>query len=122
MKNEEISVEERIERERKRLWAKYTKIPKDRKTVCEGLVERAAFMRVQLEDMEEDLRLKGWTEPFSQSPTQDPYDRARPIGQFYNSVNSSYQKIIKQLTDLLPPPEQKKEHDDFAMFVTSRRD
>ena len=68
------------------------------------------------------LRENGWTEKFQQSERLEPYDRARPIGQAYNSTNANYQKIIKQLTALLPKPDtaQKQEDDGFASFVRER--
>lgn len=119
----ETVAKHRIEKEKNRIARKYSKIPKDRRAVADGLIERAAFMRVQLEDMELDLLENGWTELFSQSEKQEPYDRARPIGQFYNSVNGSYQKIIKQLTELLPASEEQKTTvDEFAAFVVGRHD
>ena len=87
-----------------------------------GLIDQAAFMRVECEDMAEDLRENGWTEPFRQSERLEPYDRARPIGQAYNSTNANYQKIIKQLTTLLPKPDTapRQEDDGFGSFVRER--
>ena len=72
--------------------------------------------------MADDLRENGWTEKFQQSERLEPYDRARPIGQAYNSTNANYQKIIKQLTALLPKPDTapKQEDDGFASFVRER--
>lgn len=79
-------------------------------------------MRIECEDMADDLRENGWTEKFQQSERLEPYDRARPIGQAYNSTNANYQKIIKQLTALLPKPDTapKQEDDGFASFVRER--
>jgi len=37
-------------------------------------------------------------------------------------MNTSYQKIIKQLTDLLPKDEPKPEDDGFDAFVGGRED
>lgn len=83
----------------------HSKIFKDidekRKATTKGLIQRAAFMRVSLEDLEEDLNQHGFTEWFSQGE-QNPYQRERPAAKIYNTMNVSYQKIVKQLTDLLP--------------------
>nr|DAH23916.1 MAG TPA: hypothetical protein [Caudoviricetes sp.] len=72
--------------------------------------------------MAADLQDNGWTEKFQQSERLEPYDRARPIGQAYNSTNANYQKIIKQLTALLPKPDAtpKPEDDGFGSFVRER--
>lgn len=112
----------RIEMEKERLAAFYSDMDKAKKGVADGLIERAAFMRVQCEDLEKDLNENGWTEPFSQG-NQDPYDRARPQGQMYNTLNANYQKIIKQLDGMLPPVEPPKAAGDgFDEFVSERDD
>lgn len=122
-KSKELTVEERISQEQRRLMAMYKDMEKPKKTIATGLIGRAAFMRVQLEDLELDLLENGWTELFSQG-NQEPYDRARPAAQIYNSTNANYQKIIKQLDGMLPKtmePTSKKDDDDgFDDFVTGR--
>ena len=122
-KSKELTVEERISQEHRRLMAMYKDMEKPKKTIATGLIGRAAFMRVQLEDLELDLLENGWTEPFSQG-NQEPYDRARPAAQIYNSTNANYQKIIKQLDGMLPKtmePTSKKDDDDgFDDFVNGR--
>lgn len=112
--------EERIEKERKRLEKIYAKIEKNRKDTIRGLVERAAFMRISLTELELFLNDHGFTEPFSQGD-QEPYSRKRPEADLYNTMNSNYQKIIKQLTDLLPkedttPAKVDPGGDDFDRF------
>ena len=115
--------ESRIKAEKKRLSANYADLPPARKAVAEGLIVRAAFMRVELEDLETDLLANGWTEMFSQGK-QEPYARARPQGQTYNSVNANYQKIIKQLDSMLPKETVSSgdQDDGFDDFVTGRDD
>lgn len=72
-------------------------------------------MKASLEDFEEDISINGFTEPFQQGDKQEPYERKRPAADLYNTMNTSYQKIIKQLTDLLP--EDKSEMDELMEFV-----
>lgn len=118
----EKTKEQRIRTEKSRLRRIYKTLPKEAAGTVAGLIDQAAFMRVECEDMAEDLREHGWTEPFRQSERMDPYDRARPIGQAYNSTNANYQKIIKQLTALLPKPDTapRQEDDGFGSFVRER--
>ena len=123
MANErEKTKEQRIRAEKTRLRRLYRNLPKEAAGTVDGLIDQAAFMRIECEDMAADLRENGWTELFRQSERLDPYDRARPIGQAYNSTNANYQKIIKQLTALLPKPDaaQKQEDDGFGSFVRER--
>lgn len=108
----------RIQAEKRRLKRLFSGISERKRKVSEGLVERAAYMRIQLEDAEQDIIKNGMTEKFSQG-TQEPYDRKRPIADLYAAMNTSYQKIIKQLIDLLPPEEKEKvKLDPFMAFVT----
>lgn len=97
--------EQRISAEKRRLNGIYAGLAPEKKMLAVSLIERAAFMRVECEDLEKDLLENGWTEKFRQGDKQDPYDRARPQGQSYLSMNTSYQKIIKQLDGMLPAKE-----------------
>lgn len=118
----EKTKQERIDIEIKRISALYQNIDKKKKSAVEGLIQRAAFMRVSLQDLESDLNINGFTEPFSQGG-QEPYERKRPSADLYNTMNTSYQKITKQLTDLLPDETVKQSKDDgFDKFVNDRDD
>ena len=113
--------DERIRGEKSRLNRIYKDIDKNKKKLAAGLIERAAFMRIECEDLEEFLIENGWTEQFQQSEKLEPYDRARPQGQAYQQLNANYQKVIKQLDALLPQAKQSgREDDGFADFVNGR--
>ncbi|MEG1096616.1 MAG: hypothetical protein RSB05_05750 [Clostridiales bacterium] len=123
-----MSIEDREEKEKRiksevvRLTKIYAEVPQKKRLTIKGLIQRAAFMRVSLDFLEEDLNIYGFTEMFSQGD-QDPYDRKRPNADVYNSMNTSYQKIIKQLTDLLPREGAEQKVDDgFDAFIINRED
>lgn len=91
------------------------RIPEKKKKAVEGLVIQAARLRVLLDEMWIDISENGDYELFSQSENQIPYERERPIAKLYNARDASYQRVIKQLTDLIevapsnngkPPPAQ----------------
>ncbi|MFD1953727.1 hypothetical protein ACFSL6_17735 [Paenibacillus thailandensis] len=114
-----------ISAEEERLRKIYEVLPKEQMEIADGLIRRAAFMRITLESYEEDLGDRGSVEMFSQSDKQAAYERERPVARLYNSMNSNYQKIIKQLSDMLPKPDDggigKGEVDDgFEDFVARR--
>ena len=111
--------EERIRGEKNRLSRIFRELPENKKKLAAGLVERAAFMRVELEDLEADLKVNGWTEPFQQSVNVDPYDRQRPAGQTYLSMAKNYRDITRQLTDLLPAKTEV-DADPFDEFLGER--
>lgn len=99
--SENKTLSQRIAAEERRLARTFKDIDEKRKATTRGLIQRAAFMRISLEDLEEDLNKNGFTELFSQGD-QEPYQRERPTAKIYNTMNASYQKIVRQLTDLLP--------------------
>ena len=115
-------MQERIKKEERRLKRIYRDIPKENKSIVEGLIQRAAYMRIALEDWEIDIMENGIVEMFTQSVKTEPYERERPIARLYNTMNKNYQSIIKQLGDLVPkvPVRKDKESDGFESFVAGR--
>jgi len=119
----ELPEDKRIKKEIRRLRKIYKDIDKDNQAILEGLIQRAAYMRIILEDWEIDIMENGYYEMFTQSEKTDPYERERPVVRLYNTMNKNYQSIIKQLSDLVPKPDTKKEKDDgFDAFISERDD
>ncbi len=114
-----LTRDEQIKKEKLRLNRIYKNIAKENKSIIEGLIQRAAYMRITLEWMELDLDKNGYIEMFSQSEKAEPYERQRPIASLYNTMNKNYQSIIKQLSDLIPKQEAKIKDDGFDSFVNS---
>ena len=119
-KNDNLDKRNRINAEIKRLGGLYKNIETRLKKVIEGLIQRAAYMRVTLEDYESDLDRDGYVELFSQSPNMDPYERERPVARLYNTMNKNYQCIMKQLAEFLPKEQPKQESDGFEDFCNSK--
>lgn len=119
-----LTKDDRIKKEVGRLKSIYKKVDKDNKAIIDGLIQRAAYMRITLEDWEEDIVKNGCCEMFTQSEKTDPYERERPVARLYNTMNTNYQKIIKQLSDLVPKrePTPREEDDGFDEFINNRAD
>lgn len=113
----DFDLEKASKKERKRLEKVFAELDEKRKKAALGLIEEAGFMRASLHILKADLQENGFTELFSQSKDQAPYERERPQAKLYNSINKNYQSIIKQLTDLLPKDAPKpKVGDPFEEF------
>ena len=97
-----LSKDQRIKQEISRLESIYSDLDTNTKGSLEGLIRRAAYMRITLEDYEADLDLNGYVEMFSQSPNTPPYERERPVARLYNAMIKNYQTAIKQLSESLP--------------------
>lgn len=123
-KKKELSKHERLSKEEIRLREIYKDIKKENKSIIDGLIQRAAYMRITLEDYEKDLDFGGYVEMFTQSANTPPYERERPVARLYSTMNKNYQTIIKQLGDLLPKEVSGKQEidDGFDAFVGGRND
>lgn len=118
----EKTKEQRIRTERKRLEKIYKGLPEAKLALAAGLIESAAFKRVEMQDLQAFLEKNGWTEMFSQG-NQKPYARSRPEGEKYVSLDTAYQKAIKQLDAMLPREEPRAPgdpDDGFDAFVLGR--
>ena len=115
---EQKKLNARIKRETNRLNKIFTAKSEEEKSYLEGLIKRAAFMKIQLEDMEKDLVTNGWTEMFTQSVYSKPYERERPAARMYNSVNKNYQTLMRQLADFVDRTNnaEKEPDDGFESF------
>ncbi|MCD8200377.1 MAG: hypothetical protein LUD25_05460, partial [Coriobacteriaceae bacterium] len=114
--------DKKIKAETEELTRIFSDLPAKKMSLAGKLIERAAWMRVQCQELEEYLEANGWTEKFQQTKGLPPYDRSRPQAQSYLTLNSGYQKIIKQLSDLLPRDDDKPKDDGFDSFVNRRDD
>ncbi|MCE4953485.1 hypothetical protein KJC28_01060 [Staphylococcus haemolyticus] len=94
--------EARVKKEKQRLDKIFKSIPDDKKRVAQGLIVQAARMRILLDDAWSDIQEKGDYELFTQSESTPAYERERPIAKLFNSRDAAYQKIIMQLSKLLP--------------------
>lgn len=95
-----------VKKEKNRLKRLFKTIPDNKLKTVEGLIVQASRLRVLLDEMWIDISKNGDVEMFSQSANQAPYERERPIAKLFNSRDLSYQRIMKQLTDLIPPEKE----------------
>lgn len=112
----DLTREERISKEIKRLKGLLKNIHQDKLKAAEGIINRIAFMQITLEDLESDINENGAIEPFSQTESI-VYDRERPATRIYNATIKNYNTTCKQLFDLLPDTEIKKNEDNLLTFL-----
>ena len=91
-----------VETEIKRLSGILRPLPAEKLAVAEGLVVQAARLRVQLDEIYEDLVANGRTEMFQQSEQCEPYERERPAAAQFVKRDKNYQSIMKTLAEMAP--------------------
>ena len=95
----------RIKRETQRLFAIFHGLDANKLKVCETLINRAAFITVSLEDLEEELNANGWTEVYTNGRNQEGIKKSS-AAEAHISLTKNLNAIIKQLLDLVPPAQK----------------
>lgn len=113
--NLKLDREERIKAEEKRIKKLYKDFPKSKRDFLDGLISSSAFLKVHLEDMQNDLLKNGMFEIFEQGSQR--FERERPQTKTYSTYIQKYAGVQKQLIDILPSEVQKKETNDLAKFM-----
>lgn len=114
-KEQKEEIEKRITKEKNRLKKLYKELPENQKKLTEKLLENAAFISVQLELMQEDIKKNGIKEFYMNGKGQFGYKES-VASKTYNISIKNYMNIIKQLNDMLPPEKQINEDDEFEKF------
>lgn len=113
--SEQLEKEDKIRKEINRIKKLYKDFNKDKARVLEGLIKEAAFMKVELEELRNDLLITGLTELFVQG--EQCFNRERPESKLYTSFIQRYSQVMKQLIEMLPAEEKKEEETNLEKFV-----
>lgn len=92
----------RINRERKRLQVIFADLEPNKLQTCQALIDRAAFITISLQDLEEQLNETGWVEAYQNGENQSGMKKAA-AADVHISLTKNLNAIIKQLLDLVPP-------------------
>ena len=117
-----MSISEQLEREKKikqeinRIKKLYKDLSRDKVKVVEGLINEAAFMKLTLEELREDLFRNGFTELY-ENGTQ-VMNRERPEAKIYSTMIQRYSNVMKQLIDYMPLEEKEEEQDELMKFLS----
>jgi hypothetical protein len=117
-KKELLPKEKEIKREITRLNRIFKELDKNRKSSAEGLIQEAAFMRVTLKDLKDDINLNGAIDEMPQGDYS--ILRESPAVKTYNTMIQRYTSVCKELFSLLPKEIPKTEDDGFEDFVMNK--
>ena len=96
---------ERIDSERARLQEVFKDLEPNKLRTCRALIDRAAFITVSLEDLEEQLNETGWVETYQNGENQYGTKKAS-AADVHISLTKNLNAIVKQLLDLVPPAQK----------------
>lgn len=103
----ELTKEELISKEKRRLKGIFKNLDENKKKLVTPLIEKAAFMSIELDILQETIQQDGWTSEYKNGANQFGIKKS-PDAETYIALSKNYAAIIKQLTDLVPAAEKKK--------------
>lgn len=119
-KKKELTKDELIKQEIDRLTEFFKDIDENKRRTAEGLIEEAAYIRVTMRELKQEIDKNG---PIDEMPQGDySIIREHPALKSYNTMVQRYTTIIDKLLSLLPKDVKVVEDDGFDDFIDSRTD
>jgi hypothetical protein len=103
--------DELIQKEIDRLNAVFDELPDRDKEVARGLIERVAFMTIQLEILENEIKSKGPTYTFKNGKQKMLVEN--PAQKSYNTMMNRYTAAYKELFNLLKKIDNNSDENEF---------
>ena len=98
--------ENRIKDEKKRLKEIFEELEENKRNLVTPLIEKAAFMSIELDDLQETIEQEGWTSEYKNGENQYGTKKS-PEAETYIALSKNYAAVIKQLTELVPAAKRK---------------
>ena len=95
----------RVTKEKKRLMEIFKDLEPNKLQTCHALIDRAAFITVSLQDLEEMLNETGWVEYYQNGENQSGMKKAA-AADVHISLTKNLNAIVKQLLELVPPAQK----------------
>lgn len=102
----ELTKEERVAKEKRRLLKLFKDLEPNKRQTCLALIDRAAFITVSLQDIEDQLNEIGWTEYYQNGETQSGWKKSA-AADVHISLTKNLNAIIKQLLELVPAAQKR---------------
>lgn len=96
---------QKIEDEKARLQEVFKDLEPNKLKTCQTLIDRAAFITVSLEEVEEILNKTGWVEQYQNGENQKGTKKAA-AADVHISLTKNLNAIVKQLIDIVPPAQK----------------
>jgi hypothetical protein len=97
--------EKKIRKERKRLQKVFEGLEPNKLETVDALIDRAAYITVSLQELEEQLNRDGWIEEYYNGRNQSGVKKSA-AAEVHISLTKNLSTIMKQLLDLVPPAQK----------------
>lgn len=119
-RKKELTKDEKIKKEIKRLKDIFKEVDAKKQKTVEGLIQESAFMRVTLEELRDAINENGVIDEMQQG--EYSILRESPYVKTYNTMIQRYTTINDKLLSLLPKDIPKIIDDGFEDFVSGKND
>ena len=102
----EKTKEQKINAEKRRLRSIWKELEENKRKLVTPLIEKAAFMSVELDALQEIIEQDGWTSEYKNGENQYGTKRS-PEADTYIALSKNYAAVIKQLVDIVPEAKRK---------------
>lgn len=109
---------ERIQKKLAKLHATYRDLPGNKMIIAEPLIQNAAFMEVELGDLQKSIAEEGAIDDYQNGENQKGVKIGANL-QAYNSLIKSYNMVSQRLEAMLPPDTGVK--NKLARFTNARK-
>ena len=96
----------RVKKEKARLMELFKDLEPNKLQTCHALIDRAAFITISLQDIEEQLNDIGFTEYYQNGESQSGWKKSA-AADVHISLTKNLNTIIKQLLELVPPAQKR---------------
>lgn len=103
----EKTKEQRINEEKNRIKRILKELDENKKEIVKPLIEKAAFMHVELEELQKVIEAEGCVDEYQNGANQWGKKKSAEV-DVYNTMIKNYTAIFKTLTDMTPPAPKKK--------------
>lgn len=102
----EKTKKQKINAEKRRLRSIFKELEENKRKLVTPLIEKAAFMSVELDALQEIIEQDGWTSEYKNGENQYGTKRS-PEADTYIALSKNYAAVIKQLVDIVPEAKRK---------------
>lgn len=114
-KMDEKQKKKKIAEEFSRITQFFEKIPKTQKEVVLPLLQNAAFMKVTLEELQDQINHDGAIEEYKNGVNQYGVKQSASL-QSYNALIKNYASVIKNLCGMLPKEDDNDQPSKLELF------
>lgn len=112
--------DERIKREEDQIKKIFEAVPEKTRTVLDPLLQNYAFMKVTLEDLQEDIIQNGITETYQNGNNQSGQKENSKL-KTYNRLIKNFESVTKTLMKYVPDLEDQIVDDPMEQLLNSAR-